>query len=499
MELNLALEQLATLQKKLYAYNSATSALYLDGVTVAPRDTAEGRGIALGILAGEQHKVFSAPEVGELLAFLAEHKDELTAHQNRQVELLTRNYRQLTRIPAEEYMEYAVLTNEAGDVWHRAKEENNFALFCPLLEKIIAFNIKFAGYYDSTKAPYDALLNEYERGLTTEYLDTFFAAIRERVVPVIHAIGKVEQIDDSFVHLRYPIETQRKFSDYLMEVLQLDRAHCTIGETEHPFTLGFNCKDVRITTNYTEDNLVDSMYSVIHEGGHAKYELGIGQELQYTALSSASSMGIHESQSRFYENIVGRSRAFIEAIFPKMQEFFPEQLKNVTAEQMYRAVNKAQPSLIRTEADELTYCLHVAVRYEIEKQLIGGTLAVKDIPAEWNRLYKEYLGVDVPDDTHGCLQDSHWSGGMIGYFPSYALGSAYAAQMCKNMEQALDVQGDMRKGDLTAISAWLQEKIHKHGSVYEPAQIIENACGAFDPTIYTTYLTEKFSELYNIK
>lgn len=499
MELNLALEQLATLQKKLYAYNSATSALYLDGVTVAPRDTAEGRGIALGILAGEQHKVFSAPEVGELLAFLAEHKDELTAHQNRQVELLTRNYRQLTRIPAEEYMEYAVLTNEAGDVWHRAKEENNFALFCPLLEKIIAFNIKFAGYYDSTKAPYDALLNEYERGLNTEYLDTFFAAIRERVVPVIHAIGKTEQIDDSFVHLHYPIETQRKFSDYLMEVLQLDRAHCTIGETEHPFTLGFNCKDVRITTNYTEDNLVDSMYSVIHEGGHAKYELGIGQELQYTALSSASSMGIHESQSRFYENIVGRSRAFIEAIFPKMQEFFPEQLKNVTAEQMYRAVNKAQPSLIRTEADELTYCLHVAVRYEIEKQLIGGTLAVKDIPAEWNRLYKEYLGVDVPDDTHGCLQDSHWSGGMIGYFPSYALGSAYAAQMCKNMEQALDVQGDMRKGDLTAISTWLQEKIHKHGSVYEPAQIIENACGAFDPTIYTTYLTEKFSELYNIK
>ena len=499
MELNQALEQLALLQKKMYAYSCASSALYLDGVTVAPRDTAEGRGVALGILAGEQHKLFSAPEVGEMLAYLAEHKSELTAYQNRQVELLTRSYRQLTRIPADEYMEYAVLTNEAEDVWHRAKEENNFELFRPFLEKIVAFNIKFAGYYDSTKAPYDALLNEYERGLNMEYLDKFFAAIRERVVPVIHAIGKAEQIDDSFVHQHYPIEAQRKFSDYLMEVLQLDRAHCAIGETEHPFTLGFSCKDVRITTNYNENNLVESMYSVIHEGGHAKYELGIGEDLQYTTLASASSMSIHESQSRFYENLIGRSRGFIETIFPKMQEFFPQQLKNVTAEQMYRAVNKAQPSLIRTEADELTYCLHVAVRYEIEKQLIGGTLAVSDIPAEWNRLYKEYLGVDVPDDTRGCLQDSHWAGGMLGYFPSYALGSAYASQMLKNMERDVDVQGDIAKGDLTAISAWLGEKVHKHGSVLECAEIIKNACGEFDPTIYTDYLAKKFSELYNIR
>ena len=498
MELDQALEQLSLLQKKMYAYGCASSALYLDGVTVAPRDTSEGRGVALGILAGEQHKLFSAPEVGEMLAFLAEHKDELTAYQNRQVELLTRSYRQLTRIPAEEYMEYAVLTNHADDVWHRAKEENDFEQFRPYLEKIVAFNIKFAGYYDSTKAPYDALLNEYERGLTSEYLDQFFAAIRERVVPVIHAVGEAEQIDDSFLHLHYPVETQRKFSDYLMEVLQLDRAHCTIGETEHPFTLGFSSDDVRITTNYKEDNLADSMYSVIHEGGHAKYELGVGKDLKYTVLASASSMGIHESQSRFYENLIGRSRPFIEAIFPKMQEFFPEQLGNVTAEQMYRAVNKAQPSLIRTEADELTYCLHVAVRYEIEKKLIGGTLAVKDIPAEWNRLYKEYLGVDVPDDTRGCLQDSHWAGGMIGYFPSYALGSAYASQMLSNMEEDIDVYGDVANGDLTAVSAWLGEKIHKYGSVLEPAQIIENACGEFDPTIFADYLAKKFGELYHL-
>ncbi len=498
MELNTALEQLKDLQMKQYAYGCAEAALYLDGVTVAPRDTSEGRGVALGILAGESHKLFSDPKVGELLEFLTAHAEELEFSQRRQVEELLRGYRQISRIPADEYMEYAVLTNEASDVWHRAKEESDFELFRPVLEKLVAFNRKFAGYYDSTKAPYDALLNEYERGVDMVYLDGFFSALRERLVPLIRAIGEKEQIDDGFLHATYPLEDQRKFSDYLMEVLGLDRAHCGIGETEHPFTLNFNNKDVRITTNYKEDNVADSMYSVIHEGGHAMYELQVGDEIQYTCLAGGVSMGVHESQSRFYENIIGRSLPFVQAIFPRMQEIFPTQLADVTAEQFYRAVNKAQPSLIRTEADELTYSFHVMVRYEIEKQLIGGTLEVKDIPEEWNRLYKEYLGIDVPDDKRGCLQDSHWSGGSFGYFPSYALGSAYAAQMLRNMEAEIDVWGPVAQGDLSAVSAWLGEKVHHFGCLLEPAQVVENACGKFDPIIYVDYLAEKYSELYGI-
>ena len=498
MELKQALEQLDGLQKKQYAFNMASSAIYLDATTVAPRDTAEGRGVALSILAGEAHKAFTAPEVGELLDFLWEHKDELNAHQLRQVELLRRDRQQLERIPADEYMEYAMLTNEASDVWHRAKETSDFELFRPVLEKLVMFNRKFAGYYDSTKAPYDALLNEYERGMTMEFLDRFFGTIRAKLVPVIHAIGEKEQIDDSFLHQHYPIEAQRKFSDYLMEVLQLDRAHCTIGETEHPYTLNFNSQDVRITTNYDEHSLADSMYSVIHEGGHARYELGVDPALDYTRLAGGVSMGIHESQSRFYENLIGRSEPFIRAIYPKVQEFFPEQLSGITAEQFYRAVNKAEPSLIRTQADELTYSLHVMVRYEIEKQLIGGTLEVKDVPAEWNRLYKKYLGVDVPDDKHGCLQDSHWSGGSFGYFPSYALGSAYGIQMLRNMEAEMDVWGPVEQGDLTAVTAWLKDKVHQYGSLLEPAEIMKNACGEFDPTVYTDYLTGKYSELYGL-
>lgn len=498
MELTTALQKLDELQKKMYAYGAANSALYLDSVTVAPKDTSEGRGVAMGILAGEEHKLFASPETGELLDCLESNRDKLDARQARQTELLRRSYTQLSRIPADEYMEYAMLTNEASDVWHRAKEQNDFELFRPVLEKLVAFNRKFAGYYDSTKAPYDALLNEYERGMTMEKLDAFFAALREKIVPVIRAVGEKPQIDDGFLHKHYPVEIQRKFSDYLMEVMGLDRAHCGIGETEHPFTLNFNSQDVRITTHYVEDSLAESMYSVVHEGGHALYERGVDPQNDYTVLAGGVSMGIHESQSRFYENLIGRSRPFVHAIFPKVKEFFPQQLKDVDAEMFYRAVNKAQPSLIRTEADELTYSLHIMVRYEIEKQLIGGTLAVGDIPAEWNRLYKEYLGIDVPDDKRGCLQDSHWSGGSFGYFPSYALGSAYGAQMLRNMEKDVDVWGSVGKGDLAPVTAWLREKVHQYGSLLEPAQIVKNACGVFDPTVYTDYLTKKYSELYGL-
>ena len=498
MELKEALEQLEELQQKMFAYRTANSSLYLDGVTVAPKDTSAGRGVALGVLAGEMHKLFANPGVGELLDFLDSRRDELDPVTAREVTVLRRDYSKTARIPADEYMEYAMLTNEASDVWHRAKENNDFESFRPVLEKLVAFNRKFAGYYDPDKAPYDALLNEYERGVDMAYLDKFFAAVREKLVPLIHAIGEKEQLDDSVLHRHYPAEAQRKFSDYLMEVLQLDRAHCAIGETEHPFTLNFTSQDVRITTHYKEDDVSSSMYSVIHEGGHARYELNVDPALDYTCLAGGVSMGVHESQSRFYENIIGRSLPFVQAIFPKMQEFFPEQLSGVTAEEFYRAVNKAQPSLIRTEADELTYCLHVMVRYEIEKRLIGGTLAVKDVPAEWNRLYKEYLGIDVPDDTRGCLQDSHWSGGSFGYFPSYALGSAYGAQMLRNMEQEMDVWGPVSKGDLSGVTGWLREHIHKYGGMMEPADIVKNACGDFDPTVYTDYLMKKYSGLYGL-
>ena len=496
---NQALEALDKHQQTLAAYNHAIGVVYLDASTAAPKGTWEGRGRAMATLSEITYKLETDPAVGEMLSFLEAHLEELNPMQKRQVEVLRKSYDETRKIPAEECVAYSVLLNDAQAIWEKAKNENDFDAFAPYLEKIVAYNRKFAGYYNPDMKPYDALLNQYEEGLNMATLDEFFAQLRAAIVPLVARIQQVPQIDDSFLNRHYPVEQQRKFSDYLMEVLGLDRNYCGIAETEHPFTTNFNNKDVRITTHYYENDLANSMYSVIHEGGHALYELGADDCYNFTALQGGVSMGIHESQSRFYENLMGRSRAFIHAIFPKVKELFPEQMADVDEEMFYKAVNKAQPSLIRTAADELTYANHIMIRYELEKQLIGGTLEVKDVPTAWNRLYKEYLGIDVPDDASGCLQDTHWAGGMIGYFPSYALGSAYGAQMIAKMQEEIgDVYEDVAKGDLSKVTAWLKEKIHRHASFKKPGTLFEEVCGKFDASYYTNYLTKKFTELYDL-
>lgn len=494
-----AMEALKKLQQTQKAYDHVLGVLYLDATTAAPGDTWEGRGKTMEIMSQITYDLLANPQNGELLSYLEEHARELDPQTKREAEVLGKNYRQLQRIPAEEYVAYSVLLNDAQNVWKKAKKEDDFPSFAPYLEKIVDYNRKFAGYYNPNVPPYDALLNEYEEGMCMETLNRFFRELRESLVPLIARVKAAEQIDDSFLHKHYPVEVQRKFSDYLMEVMGMDRSHCGIAETEHPYTTNFNNKDVRITTHYYEDNLVSSMFSVIHEGGHALYELGADDRYNYTALSGGVSMGIHESQSRFYENIIGRSPAFAHAIFPKVKEFFPEQLEGVEEEDFYRAINKAEPSLIRIEADELTYTLHIMVRYEIEKQLIAGTLAVCHVPREWKRLYREYLGVEVPNDTLGCLQDSHWSGGSFGYFPSYALGSAYGAQMLVKMQEDLgDIWADMARGDLSKVTGWLREHIHRHASFYKPGELFRSVCGEFNPKYYTDYLTEKYTRLYRL-
>lgn len=494
-----AVEALNQYQATMAAYSHALGVLHHDGATAAPKDSWEGRGRTMEIMSRITYDLSTDPQNGELLTYLEAHSDELTPVQRRQVEVLRKGYDQMHKIPAQEYVEYSVLLNTAQNVWEKAKKENDFPAFAPYLEKIVAFNRKFAKYYHPEMEPYDALLNQYEEGLNMATLDGFFAELRKVIVPLIEKVQSAPEIRDDFLYRHYPVEVQSKFSDYLMEVMGLDRRHCGIAQTEHPYTTNFNNKDVRITTHYYEDSLASSMFSVIHEGGHALYELGAEDCYNYTCLSGGVSMGIHESQSRFYENLIGRSESFIHAIFPRVKEFFPEQLADVDETMFYRAINKAQPSLIRTEADELTYALHIMIRYELEKQLIAGTLEVADVPGQWNRLYKAYLGVDVPDDTRGCLQDSHWGGGMIGYFPSYALGSAYGAQMLAKMQEEIgDVFPDVARGDLSRVTGWLREKIHRHASFIKPGELFESVCGTFDPGYYTAYLTEKFTKLYNL-
>jgi len=501
MELKSAIEQFEKLQSKMSAYAHAMSLIFYDGATTAPKGTAANRGHTLSILSEEHYKLSTGEETVALLEFLDARKNEITNEQSRAVFLALKDIRDMQKIPMEEYVAYQQLMVEADDVWHTAKETDDFALFCPILEKIFDYEKRFAAYCAPDMHPYDYCLDKYEDGLNREKCDEFFAALKSRLVPLIKKIGEAEQLSDACLKGDFDEASQQKFSYELMRTMGIDLDHCGLATTEHPFTTSLGSHhDVRITTNYNREDVASSMYSVIHEGGHALYDLGSADEYAYTLLDGGVSMGIHESQSRFYENLLGRSRGFVNYIFPKMKQCFPEQLANVTAEEVYRAVNRVTPSLIRTEADEVTYCLHVMVRYELEKRVMSGELEVKGLADEWKKLYREYLGVEVPNDKQGVLQDSHWSGGMIGYFPSYALGSAYGAQMLRKMKQTVDVDACMAEGNFAPINEWNREHIWKYGCMLKPGELLERVLGEpFDPFVYTDYLEAKFGELYDIK
>ncbi len=499
MTLNEAIAKLEELEKSTYALNHAQSILYVDGDTVAPKNSWKGRGMALAYLTELAYKQLVNPETGEMLETILQHKEETDEVTFRKAELLKENYDEYNILPMEEFVAYQELTNESGAVWHDAKEKSDWDLFAPYLEKIVAFRRRFASLKDPSKPAYDVLLDQFEKGASMESLDPFFRTLRKDLSPVIKEVAAREKPVPAFMKGPWAVNDQRLFSRKVMALEGIDPLNCTLGETEHPFTDSTNKWDVRITTHYYENDPFSSMYSVIHEGGHALYELDVRDDLQFTNLAGGVSMGVHESQSRFYENIIGRSRAFCTPLLKIMKEVFPEQMKGVTEEELYSAINLSKPSLIRTEADELTYSLHVMIRYELEKAMIAGDLKVADIPGEWNRLYKEVLGVDVPDNKRGCLQDSHWSFGGIGYFPSYALGSAYGVQMLHEMEKTVDVRGTVAKGDLSPVTAWLTEKIHQYGSLKKPADLLPAAMGGpLDAKVYTDYLKKKFGELYKL-
>ncbi len=495
-----ASERFKALQAKISAYNHAMSLIYYDGATYAPKGTAANRAQTLSVLSAESYMLSTGKDTVELLEFLDAHKDELTKNDARAVYLALKSIRDMQKIPMDEYVAYEELLVEADDVWHRAKETSDFALFCPILEKIFDTQKKFAKYCAPEKHPYNYCLNNYEDGLTMEKCDEFFGALRSRLVPLIRKIGEKEQLSDKMLWGDFDEREQERFALALMKTMGIDMAHCALATTEHPFTTSLGSHhDVRITTNYQKDYLASSMFSVIHEGGHALYDMNSADELAYTYLDGGVSMGIHESQSRFYENLLGRSREFATYIFPKVCECFGEKMDGYTAEDFYRAINIVEPSLIRTEADEVTYCLHVMVRYELEKRIMSDELEVRDLPAEWNRLYREYLGVEVPNDREGVLQDSHWSGGGIGYFPSYALGSAYGAQLLRKMKETVDVDNCLLEGNFEPINEWNREHIWKYGCLMEPGELLESALGEkFDPFVYTEYLEKKYSDLYGI-
>ena len=499
MTLSEAIEKLNEIEKASYALGHAMSILSVDGETVAPKNSWKGRGIAIAYLSELVYKQMVNPETGEVLETILQHKGEADETVCRKAEVMKDAYDDLHVLPMEEFVAWQELTNETSTVWREAKVKSDWDSFAPYLEKILANRRRYASLKAPDKPAYDVLLDLYEKGATMASLDPFFRTLRGELSPVIKEVAAREKPVPAFMKGPWPIDRQKLFSEKIMALEGLDPLNCTLGETEHPFTDGNNKWDVRITTHYYEEDPFFSMYSVIHEGGHALYELDVRDDLQFTCLSGGATMGIHESQSRFYENLIGRSRAFCAPLLKIMREVFPGQMKGVTEEELYSTINLSKPSLIRTEADELTYSLHVMIRYELEKAMLAGDLKVADIPGEWNKLYKDVLGVDVPDHRRGCLQDSHWSFGGIGYFPSYALGSAYGVQMLRQMEKDIDVWGPVAKGDLKPVTAWLTEKVHQYGSLKKPQDLLPAAMGGpLDATVYTSYLKKKFSELYKL-
>lgn len=500
MEFTAALEKFKENIRLANAYSHAMGVLSFDSETIAPKNSLEGRAQTYKVFSEILYKMRVNDEYFEVIDTLEANADKLDEITAREVELASESLKDIRNIPMDEYIEYRGVVAHAQNAWVEAKQTDNFELFAPHLEKIIAFNKRVASLVSPDKDPYDYLLDGYEKGLDMKTLDAFFEKVRASLVPLIKKVqqkGDIIRMD--FMQRSCPVEIQRKLSDYIMQVMHINRDDCAIAETEHPFTTENNKHDVRITTHYHENNLVSNMYSVIHEGGHALYELNTGDELIGSPVAGGTSMSVHESQSRFYENIIGRSESFIKLIFPKIKELFPEQFSDVSEHELYLAVNRAKPSLIRTEADELTYALHIMIRYELEKSLIHGDITVEELPGEWNRLYKEYLGVDVPNNSEGVLQDVHWSCGMIGYFPSYALGSAYGAQIVEAIKKDLDIDKLILENRLDVITSWLTERIYKYGKLLKACDAVKKATGEeFDPQYFIDYLTDKYTKIYGL-
>jgi carboxypeptidase Taq len=485
-------------RKKLKAYEYATWLMSWDQETEAPKGSVEYFSKQFEVLAEEMYALESSPEYMEAIDRLHESLDQIEDEDLKaEIKKVYKDLLVIKKVPKKELIDYQVLTANGSHIWAKAKEQDNFDMFAPTLEKIVLFNKKLVKYLETDELKgYDILLDQFEEGFGVKEYDFFFNKLREELVPFVLEVTKKEnraKFSKKLTKGVFPVDKQREFSHYLMDVFHYDKEHGLLKESAHPFTSGVSAQDTRITTHYHEHLPASSIFSTIHEMGHGIYELQNDPKYDDTMLHGGTSLGIHESQSRMYENMIGRSYEFWQVHYPKLVELFPKQLKGIELDEFYRYINQAQRSLIRIEADELTYSLHVMVRYELEKQLINGKLKVKDLPKKWKSLMSQYVGVRPSTDKEGVLQDIHWSGGAIGYFPTYALGSAYAAQIYQAMDKEIDVKKAVKDNQINLINAWLKEKIHHFAGSKTPKELLMIATNEpFDPMYYINYLKDKF-------
>ncbi|AIO18298.1 Putative metalloprotease YpwA [Candidatus Izimaplasma bacterium HR1] len=486
------------IQEKQKSYQYVLNIIGWDSATEAPGAAFPRRAKMLQFVTGELFKLGVNEEYQQAVYGLFEQLDTLEDSVQREIKKAKKALDKLTKIPENEFVEYQTLVGLSQRLWEEAKEKNDWDMFKGNLEKLVDYNRKFITYFDTDKEAYDVLLDDYEEGMDMFKYDKFFNTLKKDLVPFVRKVLKEgKPLDKDFTLDFFEANKQKEFCEYLIDVLDFDRTKGLMKESVHPFTWNTHPSDVRFTTRYLENFVFSSIFAAIHELGHATYEQQIDEKWNETGLSGGTSMGIHESQSRFYENVIGRSREFWEVHYPAFKELFPEQLKDVTLDDFHRATNKVEASFVRVEADELTYPLHIMLRYEIERMLFSNEIEVDDLPRVWSEKMVEYLGIEPKDYADGVLQDVHWSAGLFGYFPTYALGSAYAAQFYYTMMKEIDIDELVRTNKIKDINKWLKEKIHQFGSSKNPEELLVDITGEkFNPKYYVKYLIEKYTKLY---
>lgn len=494
------LSWLETFKTKLNAYDLALSTITYDDETIAPVDGATYRNKCYATIAGEAFTFKTCSSNYKNLKKLQKYEEQLPEHIRRSVNLYVKSIDKIRCIPKNIYLEFVKLQKESNQTWRKAKKDNNYALYKPYLLKIIEMTKQIYKCRTSDKSLYDQMLDDYEEGMTTEKYDAFFGKLKEAIIPLIQKIVKAKQINNKFLLQKFSIEDQKKFNADLLEYLGFTKNNGYIGSSAHPFSMELSIGDVRITTRYSENDVSENIFSVIHEVGHAFFQQQINPLYEGWPLTSAIGSGLHESQSRLLENNIARTVEFWKPLYAKLQASFPKQLKKVSIDNFISAINISKPSFIRTDADELTYPLHIIIRYEIEKDMFNGNIDLENLDKAWNDKYKEYLGLNVTSDSIGILQDVHWSDGSFGYFPAYALGSAMSAQWYNAMNNAFDIKKELVAKKFSTIKQWLKENIHSYGALYTSSELLKKSANEdFNPQYYIDYLVKKYSSLYKIK
>ena len=494
------LEQLKERLGEVADIDRAASVLSWDQQVNMPPGGNEARGQQLATLSKIAQEKFITDEVGRLIDDLKQEVNGADTDEAALVRVAARNYDKARRVPPSFIAEQAIVTSKAFEAWIEARGKSDFSIFQPHLEKVVELVHKYISFFPPADHPYDTLLDDYEPGMKTADVKLIFDGLRPKQVKLIKAIASSKQVKDDFLFKKFNEKKLLDFSEKIITGFGYDWNRGRQDKAPHPFETTFSVNDVRITTRYESDNPLAMLFSTMHEAGHAMYEQGVNPVYDRTPLGGGTSLAVHESQSRMWENLVGRSLPFWEHYYPALKKLFPSQLDGVSLKTFYKAINKVQPSLIRVNADEATYNLHVMLRLELEIGMVDGSIAVKDLPEIWNTKMEEYLGVTPPDDASGVLQDIHWSGGAVGYFSTYALGNLVSVQLWEKINKDIrNLDDQLRKGDFSELLAWLRKNIHQHGQKYEPQQLVEKVTGSkISSGPYVRYLTKKYSEIYGL-